>query len=587
MSAPLAVKVTRRLGRRILAWTSGIIGVLLLVCSVAWWYGETVWSATTVLSDEQAFADGTFGLELAPLKYILVAQSISQNALGPKWQHRFGFLPRDGNATACAADAPQNLPVGFGISHRLPGNATPVPVQFVGLTCAACHAAAPAGKVILGVGSQTADVIGFTDAFLNAVLDPSLSSDKILAAYDRQCPSEAPTGLLGEPNRWVESFLIGKWLDGARAQARLNETKYDMPYHGAEIGVSANIPTGPSRTRPFRSVVRNTLDLPGAGNVAYSKVPLAAMQGLKSWSQFDGSIGDPVVRSMIAVFTSGASIEALDDPEISRNIERAAAYTLRLGTSPPLPTLAEQFPNLPKPSTSMLDRGSSVYARYCDTCHGHPDPSGWVMSGPASDHPSITPLAEIGTDPARLAFRYADMLPVALASTLPSADISEQNRKLQTMRDTAAKAQDFAMQDWWSQAMLRLGDRSREFPAGHRRAFPTADVARRGGYQNAPLPFMWLRAPYLHNASVPTLRQLIGLEPRPEKFCRGDAGYDPLAIGVVAPAPDDNGACVTENAAFLFDTSKPGNSNIGHLYPPPGEVSRDDLEALLTYLGTL
>ncbi|WP_133118184.1 hypothetical protein [Rhizobium hidalgonense] len=429
-------------------------------------------------------------------------------------------------------------------------------------------------------------MIAFTDAFLNAVLDPSLSANRILAAYDAQCPAERPTDIIGKANRWAETFFISQWLDGVREQSRTNETKYDMPYHADDLGNPDYIPTGPSRTRPFRSIVRNTLDLPGGGNFAYSKVPLAAMQGLKRWSQFDGSIGDPVVRSMIAVFTSGASIAALDDPEISRNIEQAAAYTLKLGTSTALPTLADQFPALLKPSAETLDRGYSVYMQYCNACHGHPEPSGWVSPDSASDQPSITVLEKIGTDGARLTFRYADMLPVALAGTLPSLDIVDQQSKLQAMRIAANTANDFAEEDWWAQAIARLDQRSREFPAGHRRSFPIADVAKRDGYQNAPLPFMWLRAPYLHNASVPTLRQLIGLDARPAQFCRGDAGYDPVAIGVIAPKPGDSG-CSGKKSPFLFDTSRPGNSNAGHLYPPPGEVGDDDLQSLLAYLGTL
>src|SRR5262249_29181809 len=137
----------------------------------------------------------------------------------------------------------------------------------------------------------------------------------------------------------------------------------------------------------------------------------------------------------------------------------------------------------------------------------------------------------------------------------------------------------------WAQAILRLEARAREFPAGHRLAFPAADVARRFGFQNAPIPYAWLRAPYLHNGSVPTLRALIGLDERPSRFCRGDAGYDPSAIGIVAPAPDANGCNAT--AAFLFDATKPGNSNAGHEYPPRGAVPREQLEALLGYLGTL
>jgi hypothetical protein len=54
------------------------------------------------------------------------------------------------------------------------------------------------------------------------------------------------------------------------------------------------------------------------------------------------------------------------------------------------------------------------------------------------------------------------------------------------------------------------------------------------GYANAPLDGLWLRAPYLHNGSVPTLRDL--LEPsaqRPTVFHRGYDVYDPVRVGWV------------------------------------------------------
>src|SRR5262249_31069088 len=160
------------------------------------------------LPPEQAFADGTLGLELAPLKYILVASTVSKQALetdgGADWVTRFGFPSRrQPKSRGCEKDAPGNLPLGFGVIRRLPVSAAPVPIKCVGLTCAACYAAAVRGAgPILGVGSQSADVIGFGDAFLNAILDPNLSASVILDAYDKQCPGEY-SGWLGTVKRRI------------------------------------------------------------------------------------------------------------------------------------------------------------------------------------------------------------------------------------------------------------------------------------------------------------------------------------------------------------------------------------------------
>ena len=86
------------------------------------------------------------------------------------------------------------------------------------------------------------------------------------------------------------------------------------------------------------------------------------------------------------------------------------------------------------------------------------------------------------------------------------------------------------------------------------------------GYANAPLDGIWLRAPYLHNGSVPTLRDL--LEPadkRPAQFHRGYDVYDPDKVGWkhdidIEPA---NSATANPHLAgrryFLYETkAKPG-----------------------------
>ena len=78
-----------------------------------------------------------------------------------------------------------------------------------------------------------------------------------------------------------------------------------------------------------------------------------------------------------------------------------------------------------------------------------------------------------------------------------------------------------------------------------------------GGYANMPLDGIWLRAPYLHNGSVPSLRDL--LEPaanRPPSFYRGNDVYDPVKVGFVSDLPEANG-----RKFFRLDTTLPGNGN--------------------------
>ena len=100
------------------------------------------------------------------------------------------------------------------------------------------------------------------------------------------------------------------------------------------------------------------------------------------------------------------------------------------------------------------------------------------------------------------------------------------------------------------------------------------------GYANHPLDGIWLRAPYLHNGSVPTLRDLLDpASERPKTFYRGYDVYDPVRVGFVTNVREENG-----RAYFLFDTSQPGNSDSGHEYGTG--LPSDDKRAIVEYLKT-
>jgi hypothetical protein len=103
------------------------------------------------------------------------------------------------------------------------------------------------------------------------------------------------------------------------------------------------------------------------------------------------------------------------------------------------------------------------------------------------------------------------------------------------------------------------------------------------GYANQPLDGLWLRAPYLHNGSVPTLRDL--LEPaakRPAVFHRGCDLYDSKRVGFISTVAEENG-----RKYFKFDTHLPGNGSFGHEGPEYGtELSAQDKEALVEHLKT-
>jgi hypothetical protein len=101
-----------------------------------------------------------------------------------------------------------------------------------------------------------------------------------------------------------------------------------------------------------------------------------------------------------------------------------------------------------------------------------------------------------------------------------------------------------------------------------------------GGYVNVPLDAVWLRAPYLHNGSVPSLRDLLKKPAdRPKEFWRGNDLYDPIAVGF------DSYSDEARKAGTHYETNQKGNGNGGHIFGT--DLPEDQKDALVEYLKKL
>ncbi|MFN3199705.1 MAG: cytochrome c [Bradymonadia bacterium] len=101
------------------------------------------------------------------------------------------------------------------------------------------------------------------------------------------------------------------------------------------------------------------------------------------------------------------------------------------------------------------------------------------------------------------------------------------------------------------------------------------------GYVASRIDGAWLRGPFLHNGSVPTLWHLLSpVDERPEIFFRGGDVYDQAALGFMSDSPTQG-----NRVLFEFDTKKPGNGNGGHLFGT--DLPDEDRRALLEYLKTI
>jgi hypothetical protein len=185
------------------------------------------------------------------------------------------------------------------------------------------------------------------------------------------------------------------------------------------------------------------------------------------------------------------------------------------------------------------DQPANASEPSCAACHGYQGMAGYVFQGASLG--KVEPIVRVRTDPHRL------------------DSYTEEFRRLQLQeifKDTEYRFRNFRKTD---------------------------------GYANLPLDGLWLRAPYLHNGSIPTLADLLQPpERRPVDYVRGIDIIDHAKGGFLAPGCEvrswREAVAASPPRAFCFDTRQRGNGNGGHLY---GTALTDEQKAdLLAYLQT-
>ncbi|MEP2028572.1 MAG: cytochrome c [Paracoccaceae bacterium] len=229
---------------------------------------------------------------------------------------------------------------------------------------------------------------------------------------------------------------------------------------------------------------------------------------------WDGNNSSLAERNLSAALGAGVTPDTVDHA----GIKRVAAWLGDL--SPPASPITI--------NTEAAQRGAAYYVQHCAACHGQTGADGYRFEGELLG--KVDPIEAIGTDRARLDSYTSDF------------------QKLQIEQLFAGTPYAF-------------------------RQFRKTD-----GYANMPLDGLWLRGPYLHNGSVPTLADLLAIpDDRPMRFVRGSDVIDEDKGGFVSPPCEGN-------EGFCFDTTLPGNSNSGHVYGT--ELSDEERADLLEYLKT-
>lgn len=474
----------------------------------------------------------------------------------PAYLERYGFIPPEGGSDL----NPGGYPIGFAVEAE---------ANQIGLTCAACHTAnVDVNGEILRIDGAPAR-LDF-DAFYQALVAAVSLTRRDPERFGRFA---AALGVADE--------------DGMR-DLRAELTAFDMQLTAEAVLRKPALESGFGRVDALTQIV-NSLAVrdqhapgnlyPVAAPTSYPALwltphlefvqwnPIAASPFARNSGQVLGVFGrvriDPEAGA--DAFTSTVLLQELDDLEEWLKILEPPAWDEdRMGAI----------------DRELAAEGEALFRQHCRSCHNM---APYARTAPADNLVGQTfirigrvDFRKVGTDPT-----YVESLLTreirTNATTAPLFGGAEMVPAPAFFVGTVAAAMRRAIEDAGlsQQDMLALnGYRFRAGPDGRPVPYQAPSLT---DLKAGPLAGVWATGPYLHNGSVPTVYELLSpVEERRAVFWTGGRALDLRRLGFASgDAP----------GRFRFDTSLPGNSNSGHLYPANG-LEHHERMAVIEYLKT-
>lgn len=459
-----------------------------------------------------------------------------------------GLLPPERIFTVLPALFPDRLPGGYASLGFItePGRDLPIGVtrRFrlgfpqVGVNCAVCHVgtyrinASTKPIIVLGMPANNLRIQEFFEFVINSTLDPRFTPDNIIGHIDRTGDSLSP----------IDRFLY-RYILIPRTIAATLEMK---GYMGPLIGDPRITRWGAGRVDTFNpyKALQFHWDL--------DEIPIEQLSASSDypslWNQkprgdakmelhWDGNNPSLDERNRSASLGAGVTPTTLDRPAL----QRVAKWVETL-PSPPYPLPIDEV---------KAARGAQVYAQQCTSCHGdHRFREGVIDPATMPRLGKVEPWESVRTDRQRLD-SYTLIFSQNQYQLYPNANPNANCPDPDSSRDKEEYDPDC--------------EAFRHF-------------RKTNGYANQPLDGIWLKAPYLHNGSVPTIRDL--LEPaanRPVQFYRGYDVLDTQKLGFVSDVASEGRVRYP-----LYDTRTLGNGNSGHEWGT--QLPPEDKDAIVEYM---
>lgn len=265
--------------------------------------------------------------------------------------------------------------------------------------------------------------------------------------------------------------------------------------------------SGPGRNTAFGLLSYSLFGVPR--DYAPSKFGVVWNMKERYWNHWDGNSSLPIGRNVLAALGLGAPLIGNEGQVDMKLIERHTNLTEMIR--------APKYPF--KIDDGRARRGAEHYRKLCSSCHDH---------SKADEDLRLIAVDEVKTDP---------------------------------MRARIFDAEQARLYNKFFAELKISGYTPPKMPP----------IRSTGKYMAPPLEGVWARAPFLHNGSVPTMRDLLSLgSSRPRTFKRGSRRYDEVKVGYI------------DGGSYRFDSTTPGNSNAGHEYGI--DLSEEQKRELIEYL---
>lgn len=520
--------------------------------------------------EELDFYNTSQGSQLMPYSWFLALEQAGNSDLfrDNKNINHLGYIPQ----APLPGRNPDGLPIGFVkdviseeflasalTATRLSSSAQGNQMEWLGLTCAACHTSE------INYGDKTLRINGGPaqsdfPAFMNNLskaLAATTHDDAKLTRFAKKIIPEAGYNETEKEALKAQLAAYTLWLNGY----------IDINYGGLTT------PYGYGRLDAFGAILNRVtstlLEIPSNGTPANAPVsyPFLWNTSQLAWVQWNGSVSNHIGRNVGEVSGVFAHTILKTDNENERfyssakidNLFRLEQYMAKLDSP-------KWDSHLPAIDQDKAEKGKELYASNCVGCHGIRDDKGqFPMTKPNAVGKQfiqihMTKLDAIGTDPLMAMNFVNPAFNVDPGQMRPYVDEQYRNApKVPRGAVLTATGQKIIAKQLAAfnppldqQQMLEL--------TGYH--LPDEMPPNPIAYKARPLNGIWATAPYMHNGSIANLYQtLLPEAERETSFYVGSKMFDPIKVGFESNQ---------EGNHFLFKTvdekgeSIPGNSNKGH-----------------------